>query len=132
MCLRARVSQIFGSKIDSRGVHTTTSKVDAIQKVPVPRNAQQLRLFLGLLYYYGKFIPNLSLLLHPLNRLVQASMEWKWNEPCDKLFREAEEKLVSASVLVHYDPSKKLKLVADAPQHGIEAMLSHVFANECE
>ena len=58
--------EYLGHKIDSRGVHTTTSKVDAIQKAPIPRNAQQLRSFLGLLHYYGRFIPNLSLLLHPL------------------------------------------------------------------
>ena len=60
----------LGHKIDSRGVHTTTSKVDAIQEAPISCNAQQLRSFLGLLHYYGKFIPNLSIMLHPLNRLL--------------------------------------------------------------
>ena len=126
------LAEYLGHKIDSRGVHTTTSKVDAIQKAPVPCNAQQLRSFLGLLHYYGKFIPNLSLLLHSLNRLLQASMEWKWDEQCDKSFREAIEKLVSAPVLAHYDPSKKLKLAADAFQYGIRGVLSHVFANGYE
>ena len=57
--------EYLGHKIDSRGVHTTTTKVEAIQKAPVPCNTQQLRSFLGLLYYYGKFILNLSCLVHP-------------------------------------------------------------------
>ena len=68
-------------------------------------------------------------LLHPLNRLLQTSTKWKWDEECDKAFKEAKEKLVSASILAHYDLSKKLKLTADASAYGISAVLSHMFAN---
>ena len=119
-------------KIDSKGVHTTISKADAIQKAPIPRNTRQLCPFLGLLHYYGKFILNLSLILHPLNRLLEASTEWKWDEQCDKAFKEAKEKLLSVPILAHHDPFKKLKLAADASAYGIGAVLLHVFANGCE
>ena len=37
----------------------------------MPTNIQELRSFLGLLNYYGKFIPNLATLIHPLNELLQ-------------------------------------------------------------
>ena len=70
----------------------------------------------------------MSLILHPLNRLLQLSTEWKWDEQCDKAFKEAKEK---SPILAHYDPSKKLKLAAGASAYGIE-VLSHVFANGCE
>ena len=46
--------EYLGHRIDASGVHTTTEKVDAILKAPVPQNTQQLRSFLGLLHYYGK------------------------------------------------------------------------------
>ena len=63
--------EYLGHKIDASGLHATTKKVDAVINAPQPKNVKQLRSFLGLLQYYGRFIPNLSSLLHPLNSLLQ-------------------------------------------------------------
>ena len=59
--------EYLGHRIDAQGLHTTAKKVEAITEAPQPRNVAELRLFLGLLHYYGKFIPNLSSMLTPLN-----------------------------------------------------------------
>ena len=64
--------EYLGHQIDSSGVYTTTKKVEAILKAPGPCDVQQLRSFLGLLHYYGKFMSNLSSLLHPLNQLLKS------------------------------------------------------------
>ena len=45
--------EYLGHRVDSKGLHTTDSKLKAIVDVPSPRNAQELRAFLGLLNYYG-------------------------------------------------------------------------------
>ncbi len=57
--------EYLGHTVDQRGLHTTTQKVEAVKLAPTPKNQQKLRSFLGLVHYYGKFIPNLSTLLHP-------------------------------------------------------------------
>ena len=51
--------ECLGHLIDSQGLQVTKSKVEAIVNTPSPQNVQllQLRSFLGLLNYYGKFIP---------------------------------------------------------------------------
>ena len=67
--------EYLGHKIDSEGLHAVTSKLDAILQVPEPQNLQELWSFLGLLNYYGKFIPNLSTIIHPLNNLLQVSSQ---------------------------------------------------------
>ena len=100
-------------------------KVEAIVSAPEPRNIQELRSFLGLLNYYGKFVPNLSTIVHPLNSLLQHAKKWKWSPECAQAFTEAKQALSSASVLVHYDPSLPLTLAGDASAYGIGAVISH-------
>ena len=60
----------LGYLIDSEGLHATEEKLQAILQAPTPRNVQELRSFLGLVNYYGKFISNLATILHPLNALL--------------------------------------------------------------
>ena len=74
--------EYLGHRIDAEGLHTTQGKLVAIREVPTPQNVTQLRSFLGLLNYYGKFIANLSTLLHPLNRLLQEGVPWRWSGEC--------------------------------------------------
>ena len=62
--------EYLGHKIGAKGRYTLEHKVEAIQKAPNPKNTQQLKSFLSLVSYYGKFVPYLSSLLHPLNQLL--------------------------------------------------------------
>ena len=63
--------EYLGHQIDQTGIQVVPTKIDAIVNAAEPTNVQELRSFLGLLNYYGKFIRNLSSILHPLNRLLQ-------------------------------------------------------------
>ena len=122
----------LGYRVDSKGIHTLPDKLNAIVKAPSPENIQQLRSFLGLLNYYGKFIPNLASLIHPLNLLLHKDTKWNWNSDCEKAFTEAKEALVSSTVLTHYDPELPLTLAGDASAYGIGAVISHVFPDGSE
>ncbi len=46
----------LGHRVDADGIHTTDEKLKAIVEAPAPKNIQELRSFLGLINYYGKFI----------------------------------------------------------------------------
>ena len=50
--------EYLGHQVDSKGLHTTDSKLKVIVDAPSSRNAQELRAFPGLLNYYGQFVPN--------------------------------------------------------------------------
>ena len=119
--------EYLGHRIDATGLHTTTSKVEAISKAPQPRNVQELRSYLGLLHYYGKFMPSLATLLHPLNALLKAGHKWAWTQECARAFESTKKLLAAAPVLAHYDPSLPMKMAGDASAYGIGAVISHVF-----
>ena len=110
--------ECLGHIIDCKGLHTSPKKVKAIQ--------EELRLFLGLLYYYGKFIQNLATMLHPLNELLKKGVTWKWSKDCANAFKQAKKQLSSTTVLAYYDPKLPLRLVGDASSCGIGAVISHI------
>ena len=87
---------------------------------------------MGLLNYYGLFIPNLSSLLHPLNKLLCKNTQWSWSSEYDHAFKQAKEKLLSPKVLIHYNLSLPIRLVGDASAYGIGAVISHVMADGSE
>jgi len=120
MLTEARVpaKQYLGHQITKDGVCALPSKVTAIAKAPAPTNIQELHSFLGLLSYYGKFMPNLATILHlvsrarskglahetilhPLNALLQSDRKWAWSKECNEAFQLAKELLTSDQVLTH-------------------------------
>jgi len=72
--------EYLGHMIDKEGIHTLKRKVEALTNAKTPQNVEQLQSFLGMVNYYAKYIPNLSTISAPLNRLRQKDIPWKWTE----------------------------------------------------
>ena len=124
--------EYLGHQIDKDGIRALPNKVAAIKNAPTPNNVQELRSFLGLINYYGKFIPNLATLLHPLNTLLKADKKWTWSEECKEAFQLAKNQLTSSAVLTHYNPSLPIHMAADASAYGVGAVISHVLPDGSE
>ena len=121
--------EYLGHVIDGQGLHPTEEKVKAIKDAPRPKNVSELRAILGIINYYGKFLPNLSTQLPPL---LQKHARWSWTEKQDKAFQAAKDALQANSLLVHYDSTKPLVLACDASQQGLGAVLSHLMPDGTE
>ena len=121
--------EYLGHRIDEYGIHPTVEKVRAIKEAPKPTCMKELRSYLGLVNYYGKFSPNQSTVLRPLHKLLLIDVPFKWSRECDEAM-----KLVSGSLierrLGHYDSEKVIRLATDASPVGVGAVLSHVIDGE--
>ena len=114
----------LGHCITSEGIQPSSDKVRAVQEAPTPQDVSQLKSFLGLVNYYGKFLPDLSNLA-PLYRLLQKDTKWSWGADQEQAFREVKQLLTSECLLVHFDPDKELLIACDASPYRLGAVLSH-------
>ncbi|XP_035806354.2 uncharacterized protein K02A2.6-like [Amphiprion ocellaris] len=115
----------LGHRISAQGLSPLEEKVRAIKEAPSPKNVAELRSFLGLVNYYGKFLPDLSTVLAPLYQLLHKDSSWQWRQTQQKAFQQVKELLHSGPLLVHFDPDKDVILSCDASPYGIGAVLSH-------
>ena len=56
--------------ISSNGVETDPSKIDAVTSWETPKNADDIRKFLGFTGYYHRFVKDYSKIAKPLNDLL--------------------------------------------------------------
>ena len=120
--------QFFWHEIDREGLNKT-QRIEAVVSAPRAVNVSQLHSFLGLVNYYNRFLPNVSIVLHPLHQFLGESREWQWSERCELAFTEAKGMITSEQVLMRYDPALPVRLACDASPTGIGAVLSPV--NPC-
>ena len=112
--------EYLGQQINQHGIRAVSSKIEAISNAPETTNVQEL----GLLNYYGKFIQNLSSILHLLNLLRKDNQKWKWTNECYQAFKKAKDQLTSSVVLTHYNSQLPITLAVDASLYGIGAVIS--------
>ena len=114
-----------GHRIFASGLQPLASKVRAIAEAPTPRNVSELKSFVGLLNYYGRFLPDLATLLAPLYELLQSTRRCSWGKVQSRAFEHAKKVLTSSSLLTHFDPKKLVMLSCDASPYRVGAVLSH-------
>ena len=121
--------EYLGHTISAEGLSASDSKVLGILKASLPRDVTELRSFLGLVNYYGKFLPDLASTLAPLYALLQKHKTWSWGCKEEEGFNKVKEMLKSPRVLVHFDPNLPLIVTCDASPYEVGAVLSHEMPN---
>jgi hypothetical protein len=74
-------------------------KVKAILEWPVPKNAHEVRSFMGLAGYYQRFVEGFSKIAKPITTLQRKGVKYEWIEECNSAFIELKRLLTSAPIL---------------------------------
>ena len=122
----------LGHQIDREGISPVKDKVEALVNAKTPESVTELKAYLGLLNYYGRFLKGLSQVLHPLHKLLEKGVKWHWGNEQQNCFNLTKEMILSAGVLVHYDTERPVLVHCDASQYGLGAVLSHIMEDGSE
>lgn len=115
----------LGHVISFNKIQKCPTKVQAVARMPRPRNADEVRRFLGLVTYYAKFIPDFSTRSYALRCLLKTGQKFFWSAAAEASFLNLKAELCSDRVLVPFDPAKQVILTTDASPTGVAAILSH-------
>ena len=123
--------EYLGHTLSHKGVGQG-HKVEAILHMPAPRNAAEVRSFLGSVQFYGKWIPNLSTRAEPLFKLIRKDQPWSWGSKEQAAFQDLKDVLSSDVILAHFDPTIPIGIACDASSVGIGAVLFHRYPDGSE
>ncbi|CAA0819728.1 Uncharacterized mitochondrial protein AtMg00860, partial [Striga hermonthica] len=98
-------------------------KIEAVSNWEVPRNASDIRSFLGLAGYYRRFIEGFSKIVQPLTQLTKKSTRFVWSPQCEASFQELKTRLTTAPVLTIPDPTLEFTIFSDASKMGLGCVL---------
>ena len=124
--------EYIGLLIDKNGIRVNPRKIDPIKNMPQSTNVKQLQSFLGAVYYYSRFIPNMADIAKHLYKLPEKNAIWEWKSECDNSFQLLKQRLSESPVLSMYDPDIPLKVDCDASKYVFGAVLSHKYPDGTE
>ena len=87
-------------------------------------NSSEVRSFLGLANYCGRYIQNFSTIAAPLRELTRKNTVWKWAKRHQDAFDKLKQALVSAETLAYYNPKAETRIIVDASPVGLGAIMS--------
>ena len=83
----------LGHIVSKDGIAIDPSKVEAVKDWPRPKNASEVRSFLGLVGYYRRFVEGFSKIATPLTNLTRKQQKFKWTDRCEESFQLLKDKL---------------------------------------
>ena len=116
----------FSHELSSDGVDLSEEKVAAIRDARSPKDASEVRSFMGLAQYLAKFMPDVASVAKPIQKLTRKGVTFKWGEEQQTDFQDLKCLITPAETLGYIRVDCRTRIIADTSPVGPGA----VFAQE--
>lgn len=116
--------QFLGHKCTNIGITPDPTKINVVQRYPVPKNGNETKRFVAFANYYRRFIPNFAEIAKPLNNLSKKRTQFIWNDRCQKSFNKLRNSLTNPPILTYPNFEKRFRVTVDASMSACAAYLS--------
>lgn len=115
----------LGHLITPEGIKPNPSKIEAVQKFPIPKTIKEIKSFLGLVGYYRRFISNFAKITSPMTKCLKKGSKININDPeYIESFELCKQLLTNAPILKYPDFNKPFTLTTDASNVAVGGVLS--------
>lgn len=112
---------VLGHRISESGIEVGRSKIEAIEKLPYPRDIRGIRSFLGHVGFHRRFIKDFSKISRPLSNLND--VPFSFDDDCVEAFEILKKALVTAPVIQPPDWNLPFKIMCDGSDYAVGVVL---------
>ena len=138
-------TEYLGFIVTTDGLTIDPKRVQAIQEWPAPSSVRDIRIFVGFINYYRRFIRNFSQIAAPLNQLTkkepnsakgghrqrkEESALLDIGDEGRKAFKELKGAFLTVPILIHYNSDLPCRVETDASGIAVCGILSQQAPNE--
>lgn len=115
--------EFFGFIFSYGGISADPRKVESIKQADKPKDAAEVRSFLGMANYCSRFNSEFATVTEPLRKLTRKDTPWQWGVEQDAALSNLKDSLTSDATMAYFDPNMNTELIVDASPVGLGAIL---------
>ena len=115
--------KLLGHIVSAEGVKIDPIRVEAIQKLSIPRSKRDIQSFLGKINFVTRFIPNFSELVKHITSMLEKDVEIKWTDQARSSFEDIKKAIMEDPTLISPDYTKGFCIFSFASYDTVAAVL---------
>jgi ribonuclease HI len=118
-----RKGKLLGHIVSAEGVMIDPARVEAIQKLSLPRSKKDIQSLLGKINFVRRFVPNFAELVKHITCMLKKGAEVKWTDSAKNSFQDIKKAIIESPILISPDYSKTFYIFSFASYDTVAAVL---------